>query len=772
MADPQERSFRIPRLSLPIPLPLRCRYRRFRRDLATVAAGMRGWLPLLLGSTVVSGVVLAWQAVDDERHRNDLIRRTALQQLDFLAENLAIETRDWAHWDPTRQHALGVLADYYGNGNFNRDTFQRTPYVMVLNRRGSVVSTAHWHTGRGRAEPLPLNDQQEILGALPLRRQLEPRTFLAMLRGRPCLISAQPIEGPTGALPPVGRLLFARPLGPRDGDFARHALALQHYRIEPVRRLTSPPLGPLALALRAPRWDGVQPLQISVRRPASERRHALGAFAALLLVNGLLVGAVAGRAVCQHRLVRHQMGRQQREERRLRRALHRRENLDGLTGLHNRNGLLAALEQQRGENPQLAQALLQIDIRRFALINTSAGRPFGDRVLVALTQWLERRLPPPAILARTGGDEFTCALMGPSSQVLRAAITELSQELQQLDLLVDGQILHLSVSAGARLLAELSPMAALQEAGVALDLARRSGRHPCRFYGDEPTAMRSTVEIQELNQELITALREERIALFAQAAWRIQDSRLPAVYLELLARLRDPLSEDHHWSEQLVAAATHCGSMPLLDAHVFDLGCRSLAQLLEQHSGDSPVADLVYAFNVTPDTLLEDGFVASVERRLDQVGLEASRLCFEITEQAAARDPDGVCRVMRQLRRLGIRFSLDDFGAGMTSLSHLRDLPLDYVKIDKSFVAGLKDNPLSRLTVEFVVRMGREQGFQTIAEGVEDLAVLYLLRDLGVDIAQGYATARPSLFDPLADDSFARCGGERLGTGPGSWPPA
>jgi EAL domain-containing protein (putative c-di-GMP-specific phosphodiesterase class I) len=76
------------------------------------------------------------------------------------------------------------------------------------------------------------------------------------------------------------------------------------------------------------------------------------------------------------------------------------------------------------------------------------------------------------------------------------------------------------------------------------------------------------------------------------------------------------------------------------------------------------------------------------------------------------------------------------------------------------------------MTVEFVVRMGREQGFQTIAEGVEDLAVLYLLRDLGVDIAQGYATARPSLFDPLADDSFARCGGERLGTGPGSWPPA
>lgn len=758
--------------SSPLPPPLRCRWRRFRRDLAAAVSGVRGWLPLLVGSTVVSGVILAVQAEEAERQRNDLIQRTARQQLDVLAENLAIETRDWAHWDPTHRHVLGLLRDYYGNGNYNRDTFRRTPYVLVLDRRGQPVSTAHWHDGRHRIEPLPREDQRSILQSLPQPRQLVPRTFLAMVRGQPCLISAQPIHASNGAPPPVGRLLFARPLGSQDGHLARHALALQDYRIEPLRRLASAPLGPIALAVRAPRWDGVQPMQISVRRPATERRHALRSFAALLLINGLLVGAVAGRATSQHRRLRYQACRQKREERWLRRALHRRENLDALTGLLNRTGLLAALERQRRETPQLAQALLQIDIRRFALINTSSGRSFGDRVLVALAQWLQRRLPPPAILARTGGDEFTCALLGGSSPTLRAAITALSQELQQLDLEVDGQILHLSVSAGARLLAELSPMAALQEAGVALDLARRSGRHPCRFYGDEPTAMRSTVAIQQLNQELITALREERVVLFSQAAWRIQDSRLPAVYLELLARLRHPTRDGHHWSEQLVQAATQCGSMPLLDAHVLDLGCRSLAQLLAHRPGDSPVGDLVYAFNVTPDTLLEDGFVASVQRRLDQDHLEGARLCFEITEQAAAQDPEAVGRVMRQLRQLGLRLSLDDFGAGMTALSHLRDLPLDYVKIDKSFVAGLKDNPLSRLTVEFVVRMGREQGFQTIAEGVEDLAVLYLLRDLGVDIAQGYATARPSLFNPLADDSFARCGGERLGSGPGSWPPA
>ncbi len=753
-------------------LPLRCRWHRLRRDGAIAAAGLRSWLPLLLGSCVVSGLILAAQALHTERLRNELIQRTARQQLDFQAEDLTIETRDWAHWDVTHAHASGLSSDYYGNGNFTRDTFLRTPYVLVLDRRGDPVSSAHWHAGNGRIEPLPAPILTELLAAIPQRRRLQPHTLLALVGEVPSLLSAQPIRASSPTPSAAGRLVFVRPLRAVEGGIARHALGLQDYRVEPVRSLQSPPLGPLAMAVRAPRWEGTEPLQISIQRPARERKQALRSFALLLLLNGALVAGLLGRSVHQHRRGRHQACLQRREQRRLQRALYRRENLDPLTGLLNRPGLLAALERQRRQNPQQARALLQIDIRQFALINTSSGRAFGDQVLLALAAWLQRRLPEPGLLARTGGDEFTCALGGRSSLELRAAILQISEELQQLDLPVDGQILHLSVRAGARLLAELSPAAALQEAGVALDLARRSGRQPCRFYGDEPTAMQSTVTTQRLNQELVTALRQRRIALFCQAAWRIQDSRLPAVYLELLARLRDPRSESHRWSEELVEAATQCGTMPLLDAHVLDLGFAHLARLLAHHGADSPVAGLVYAFNVTPDTLLGVDFVGSIERMLEREQLDASRVCFEITEQAAARDPAAVRAVMERLRRLGFRLSLDDFGAGMTSLSHICQLPLDFVKIDKSFVADVKHNKVSRLTVEFLVRLGREQGFQTIAEGVEDLSRLFLLRDLGVDIAQGYATARPGPFNPLADDSFARCGGERLGSGPGSWPPA
>ncbi|MFM7086197.1 MAG: EAL domain-containing protein, partial [Cyanobium sp.] len=209
---------------------------------------------------------------------------------------------------------------------------------------------------------------------------------------------------------------------------------------------------------------------------------------------------------------------------------------------------------------------------------------------------------------------------------------------------------------------------------------------------------------------------------------------------------------------------TTCGTMPLLDSHVLELSFRSLHTLLRRHPDNAAIHGMVYAINLTADTLLADDFVRRVETLLAREDLDPNRLCFEITEQAAVRNLEVVTSAMQRLRGLGIRFSLDDFGAGMTSLSHLRDLPLDYVKIDKAFIWRVQGDPSSRMTVEFVVRLGRELGFEIIAEGVEDLPLLFYLRDLGVTIAQGYVTSIPSLFDPLSPEPvFSRCGRELLG---------
>ncbi len=741
------------------------RWKRFQRD-CLAAASFHIWLPVITASTLASGLMLGAYAVQSERYRNELIRRFAVEKLDFLATSLEIETRDWATWGDTYLHAIGRKPDYYSSG-FNSDTFLRTPFVVVLDKSGRPLSTARWDGKKQRIIPLSPPELAELQRVIPQRELLTARTFTAMFGGQPYLMSAQLIRDSSGDSPVAGRLLFVRPLRSPDNEIARNALLLQRYQFEPVRDLSSLPLGPLAIAIRNPRWDGLQPVQISVLRPASERQAALRGFGLLLGLDLVVLTALVLQAYTRQRSRRHQACLQRRERQRLQLELNRRENIDALTGLLNEHGLLLAMEPQSRQHPNSARALLVIDIKHFALINNSFGRDFGDKVLIALARWLEQELGRGSLIARTGSDVFSCCLVGSSAAMLRARINELTSRMQQLDLPVAGRLLRIAISAGARILSDSSAEKALHETGVARDLAKLSGRQQCQFYGDEVTTMQSYVAIQQLNQDLVASLKQNRIALFAQPAWRLGDSDLPAVYVEFLARIHDPQAQGrqrYQWNEALVEAATYCGTMPLLDSHVLDLSFRSLQQLLSHHADQPALAAMVFAINLTANTLLADDFVDTVEQLLQRERLKPEQICFEITEQAAMRNLEVVKGAIQRLRRLGVRFALDDFSSGMTSLSHLHDLPLDYVKIDKAFIWRVKGDPSSRLTVEFVVRMGRELGFEIIAEGVEDLPLLYFLRDLGVTIAQGYVTAIPALFDPLDPElGFSRCGRERLG---------
>lgn len=753
---------RADRRSTPNLLRHRHRWGRFHQEIGA-AARWRTWLPVVLGSTLLSTLVLAATTAQSERYRNGLIDRFAIARLDFLANDLLVETRDWAVWDETYRHALGRNPDYYDNGNYNRDTFLRTPLVMVLNRQGKVVSTAHWNGGAQRIEPLPPREVAALLRAVPAPQRLVPSTFLAMHDGRPYLMSAQLIYPTTGTPAPAGRLVFVRSLLGPDSELSRLTLELDSYRYEQVRSLPRGPLGPLALAIRPPRWQGLQPLQISVMRQANERINALHAFALLLLLNGALLVWLLLGSYRQGRLLRLQNASRARERKRMSRALQRRDSLDPLTGLLNSRGLVEAMAHQAEEHPGAPQALLLLDIRRFALVNNSVGRDAGDRILIAFARLLQQRLPAGTPIARTGVDVFGCALVSRSPAALRAAIDGLVSGLQQLDLQVDQQTVRISVRAGARLLSDTTPEAALHDCGVACDLAKLSGVRPYQFYGESQQTLNRYVGIQRHNQDLITALNEDRIKLFGQVGWRLSDSSMTPVYLEFLARIHDPSSNTYRWSEALVDAATTCGSIPLLDHQVMRLSFAGIAGLLQRHGDDPTLAAMVYAINLTPDTLLADDFLPTVEALLQEQALDPRRLCFEITEQAAVMNLDLLKSVMRQVRNIGIRFALDDFGSGMTSLAYLHDLPLDYVKIDKGFVWRLKGDLASRITVEFIVKLGRDLGFDVIAEGAESVQLLFYLRDLGVGIGQGYITAIPSLFDPLfPSPSFTRPGREML----------
>ena len=214
--------------------------------------------------------------------------------------------------------------------------------------------------------------------------------------------------------------------------------------------------------------------------------------------------------------------------------------------------------------------------------------------------------------------------------------------------------------------------------------------------------------------------------------------------MELLARIE--AADDGHcsWSESLIEAANFCGSLRLLDLHILERAIPAISDIVK--AGAPGCRELVYAINVTADVLLTNDFVTQLDRLLEQYGLDPQLVCLELTEQAALRNPAQAISTMKRLRKLGVKLAMDDFGTGTTSLGYLRDLPLDYVKIDKSYVWKLRTEATSRLIIEFVVELGKQIGFSTVAEGVEDEELLRELQQLGVSIGQGYLVTRPKPF--------------------------
>ena len=208
------------------------------------------------------------------------------------------------------------------------------------------------------------------------------------------------------------------------------------------------------------------------------------------------------------------------------------------------------------------------------------------------------------------------------------------------------------------------------------------------------------------------------------------------------------------------SAANVCGSLRLLDLHILERAIPAISTIVK--AGAPGCRELVYAINVTADVLLTNDFVTQLDRQLEQHGLDPQLVCLEITEQAALRNPAQAISTMKRLRKLGVKLAMDDFGTGTTSLGYLRDLPLDYVKIDKSYVWKLLSEATSRRIIQFVVELGKEIGFKTVAEGVEDEELLCELQRLGVSIAQGYLVTRPKPFSAGQDAwIFAESGQSR-----------
>jgi diguanylate cyclase (GGDEF)-like protein len=460
--------------------------------------------------------------------------------------------------------------------------------------------------------------------------------------------------------------------------------------------------------------EAVLEIYISYGPVAREIRHDL------MLVYGLLGGGLAFLFAALYRIVAG-------ASRRLRhQALH-----DALTGLPNRTLLHRRAERDlRGDDPA---AMLLIDLDRFKEVNDTLGHDYGDALLVEVAERLSAALRRGDTLARFGGDEFAVLVAGAPD---RAAVIELAGRLQEAlrrPFALRGVAVELEASIGVALYPEHGTTAGrlLQRADVAMYEAKRGG-HGIVTY----TAERDPYSEDRLGllAELRRAIERDELVLHYQPKVSLRTGELTGV--EALVRWQHPI-RGLLGPDEFVPLAERTGAAADLTRWVVDHALAQCAAWREDGI-DLPVAVNLAAANIV-DITLPDAIGALLER----YGVSAERLECEISEHTVMADPVRATAVLGGLRELGVGLSLDDFGTGHSSLSYLKRLPLDEVKIDRSFVAGMADDDNDAVIVRSTIDLARNLGLRVVAEGVETAEVMDALRELRCDVAQGYHISRP-----------------------------
>jgi diguanylate cyclase (GGDEF)-like protein/PAS domain S-box-containing protein len=418
---------------------------------------------------------------------------------------------------------------------------------------------------------------------------------------------------------------------------------------------------------------------------------------------------------------------------------------DALTGLANRREFdvrvrraMARLDEQGG-----LHAMLYLDLDQFKLVNDTCGHDAGDELLCHVSRQLQSCLRERDTLARLGGDEFGVLLENCApddamqiAEKLRDAIESLHFSSGGRNFTVYGSIGLVCLEPGA-----FQPEEAMRAADLACYLAKEKGRNRVQVYSTENVELSARFDQMLRAQELQQALKDQRFMLDSQIVVPVAAGRDDGHHVELLLRLIDNSGRTVPPGEFL-PAAERFGLMPQIDRWVVQNAFAALAE--RQRAGAAPLASC--AINLSGATVGDRAFMLFVREQLARYGVAPHSICFEVTETVAVQNLDEAIHFIGELQALGCRFALDDFGAGMSSFAYLRQLPVDYVKIDGSFVKDMVGDPISRAMVETINRMASLMGKRTIAEFVESGEILDALRGIGVDYAQGYAIGRPQAF--------------------------
>ncbi len=428
---------------------------------------------------------------------------------------------------------------------------------------------------------------------------------------------------------------------------------------------------------------------------------------------------------------------------------------DSLTGLLNRHEFEArlelALESARHEN--IEHVLCYMDLDRFKVVNDTCGHVAGDELLKQLATRMRASIREADILARLGGDEFGLLLEGCHLAQARGVVNNLLQMVSEFRFVWADKAFDVGISIG------LAPISAqsgnitdvLSAADSACYIAKDQGRNRLHvFEQDDLALLHQKGEMQWL-QIIRQALENDGFVLYQQAI-RPMKGVPPAgddtPHSEILLRLRTGEGEVVAPSSFLPAAERY-HLMPQIDRWVVTQVLAFLRALQAQGG----VMNL--SINLSGQSLCDEDFPGFVTTAVLASGVPPTWLCFEVTETTAITNLSRAVGLISELKRMGCHFALDDFGSGLSSFSYLKNLPVDYLKIDGSFVKDMDRNPVDRAMVAAINEIGHLMGIQTVAEFVTRLDVLEALDEIGVDYAQGYFIATP---EPLVSEEMPAVG--------------
>lgn len=444
------------------------------------------------------------------------------------------------------------------------------------------------------------------------------------------------------------------------------------------------------------------------------------------------------------------VGRDVTKERHIAQQMNHQAKHDALTGLVNRREFVHRLENALAQSKRdgASYVLCYLDLDQFKIVNDTVGHAAGDALLKDLAGILCSRLRTRDTLSRVGGDEFALLLENCQldsgiqiAESLLAVLADFIFQWEDREFRVGASIGVVSISDKTE-----TALQVLSQADLACYTAKDLGRNRIYTYNADDRELSRTENQMALVSKLQMALMNDQFVLYQQPICSLKDGHIE--HYEILLRLEESTGKMLS-PRNFIPAAERYGLMKEIDRWVIE---HTLSAYAHQYGNSSTAR---FSINLSGNSLNDESLLPWIMNLFKRLKVPPERICFEITETAAIRNLNQAKQLINALRAEGCRFALDDFGSGLSSFAYIKYLPVDYLKIDGSFVADMGQDATASAMVAAINEMGHVLGMQTVAEHVENTSTLEAMRDIGVDHVQGFALGEPTPL-PTYTDIFRR----------------